>query len=137
VCRPAGYGEKICMQIPVSLTNAPLDVLRSRFGYESFRGRQEYIINRLLGAGGERRSMLVLMPTGGGKSLCYQIPALCLEGGTLVISPLIALMQDQVDALRRRNIPASFINSTVSREERETRLERFVAGETKLLYVTP
>jgi len=77
------------------------------------------------------------MPTGGGKSLCYQIPALIFEGGTLVISPLIALMQDQVDALRKRNIPASFINSTVSRNDRSKRLNDFVSGKIKLLYITP
>ncbi len=77
------------------------------------------------------------MPTGGGKSLCYQLPALMLNGGTLVISPLIALMQDQVDALRKRGIPAAFINSTVSAEDKQKRLNSFIAGRIKLLYVTP
>ncbi len=119
------------------LLHPPIDILRSSFGFESFRGEQEHIINRLLGIGGERGHCLVLMPTGGGKSLCYQVPALALEGGTLVISPLIALMQDQVDALRRRGIPAAFINSTVSKADREKRLEDFLAGRYKLLYVTP
>jgi ATP-dependent DNA helicase RecQ len=78
-----------------------------------------------------------MMPTGAGKSLCYQIPALSFPGGCLVISPLIALMQDQVDALRRKAIEAHFINSTVSRDERERRLDEFVRGNIKLLYVTP
>ena len=77
------------------------------------------------------------MPTGGGKSLCYQIPALALDGGTIVISPLIALMQDQVDALKKKNIPAEFINSTVKPEQRKDRLQKFVDGKIKLLYVTP
>ena len=79
----------------------------------------------------------MLMPTGGGKSLCYQVPALMFDGGTIVISPLIALMQDQVDTLRRKNIPASFINSTVSGSDKRKRLQSFITGETKLLYVTP
>jgi ATP-dependent DNA helicase RecQ len=77
------------------------------------------------------------MPTGGGKSVCYQIPALMFEGGTIVISPLIALMQDQVDALKNKGIPAEFINSTVNPKQREERLKSFVDGKTKLLYVTP
>ena len=77
------------------------------------------------------------MPTGGGKSLCYQIPALCLEGKTIVLSPLVSLMKDQVDALRKRDIKAHYINATVSREDREKRLESFVYGDTKILYITP
>jgi len=112
----------------------PRSVLKKYFGYHLFQGLQEPIINRLVD---EKKHSLVLMPTGSGKSLCYQIPALIFEGGTLVISPLIALMQDQVDALRRRKIPASFINSTVSKKDRTKRLEDFVSGKTKLLYVTP
>jgi len=112
----------------------PLKVLGEYFGYDSFKGLQEKIINRLAN---EKKHSLVLMPTGSGKSLCYQIPALIFDGGTLVISPLIALMQDQVDALRKRNIPASFINSTVSKDDRGKRLNDFVSGKIKLLYVTP
>ncbi|MCB0311808.1 MAG: DEAD/DEAH box helicase, partial [Calditrichaeota bacterium] len=84
----------------------PLDVLQQYFQFDSFRGAQEEIINRLVFSADGGDHCLVLMPTGGGKSLCYQVPALCFEGGTLVLSPLIALMQDQVDALRRKNIPA-------------------------------
>ena len=111
-----------------------VDTLKKYFGYDSFRGRQEEIINRVTE---EKKHSLVLMPTGGGKSLCYQIPALMFDGGTIVISPLIALMQDQVDALRERKIPASFINSTVSKQNREERLDDFVSGKLKMLYVTP
>ena len=96
---------------------------------------QERVIERLIG--GNSGHALVIMPTGAGKSLCYQIPALCLEGKTLVLSPLIALMQDQVDALKERGIPADYINSTVSGSERERRMEEFLYGSTKLLYVTP
>lgn len=110
------------------------DILKNYFGFDSFLGDQEAIINRLTR---ERKHCLVLMPTGGGKSLCYQIPALMFEGGTIVISPLIALMQDQVDALRKKKIPAAYINSTVSKANREKRLEGFIAGRFKMLYVTP
>ena len=112
----------------------PIEVLIKYFGYDSFKGLQEIIINRLLN---EKAHCLVLMPTGGGKSICYQLPALILEGGTIVISPLIALMQDQVDALKRKNIPANFINSTVTPEQRKERLNGFIEGKLKLLYVTP
>ncbi len=114
--------------------NQPSDILKQYFGFDSFRGRQEEIIDRIVN---ERKHSLVLMPTGGGKSLCYQVPALCFEGGTIVISPLIALMPDQVDALRMKNIPAGFINSTLSKQERERSLEDFIKGKIKLLYVTP
>jgi ATP-dependent DNA helicase RecQ len=111
-----------------------LKILKKFFSYDSFRGLQEEIINRIVY---EKKHSLVLMPTGGGKSLCYQIPALFFDGGTIVISPLIALMQDQVDALKKKNIQANFINSTVSKQERDSRLLDFVDGKIKLLYVTP
>ena len=88
-------------------------VLESTFGYPSFRHPQEDIINTVV-AGGDA---LVLMPTGGGKSLCYQIPALVRDGCGIVVSPLIALMQDQVDALRQLGVKASYLNSTLSAEE--------------------
>ncbi len=110
------------------------NLLNKYFGYTSFRPDQEEIINRLTK---EQKHCLVLMPTGAGKSVCYQIPALMFEGGTIVISPLIALMQDQVDALKKKNIPAEFINSTVTPDKRRERLAKFVSGKTKLLYVTP
>lgn len=112
----------------------PLRILQKYFGHDLFRNEQDKIIERTVN---EKKHSLVLMPTGSGKSLCYQIPALMFEGGTLVISPLIALMQDQVDALRKKNIPAGFINSTLSKKEREKRLEDFLEGKIKLLYVTP
>ena len=112
----------------------PLQILKHYFSYDAFRGKQEEIINRIVQ---EKKHSLVLMPTGSGKSLCYQIPALCFDNSTIVISPLIALMQDQVDVLRKKNIPAAFINSTLSKQEREKRLEQFVDGKIKLLYVTP
>jgi ATP-dependent DNA helicase RecQ len=113
---------------------SPEDVLQQYFGFEEFRGEQKNIIERTLNNEGHS---LIIMPTGSGKSLCYQVPALIFKGGTLVISPLIALMQDQVDALRKKNIPAGFINSTLNKNERENRLEAFLAGRIKLLYVTP
>ena len=112
----------------------PVKILKKYFGYSAFQGLQEPIINRLVD---KKKHSLVLMPTGSGKSLCYQIPALIFDGGTLVISPLIALMQDQVDTLRKRKIPASFINSTVSKTDRTKRLNDFISGKLKMLYVTP
>ncbi len=112
----------------------PLEILQKHYGFTEFRGLQETIINGLVS---DKKHSLVLMPTGGGKSMIYQIPALIFDGGTIVISPLIALMQDQVDALKKRNIPAEFINSTVSKGNRERRLQNFVDGKIKLLYVTP
>lgn len=116
------------------MNNKIFDILKNYFGFDSFKGEQEAIISRIVN---ERKHSLVLMPTGSGKSLCYQIPALYFENSTIVISPLIALMQDQVDALRKKNIPAAFINSTLSKQEREKRLKDFLDGKIKLLYVTP
>jgi ATP-dependent DNA helicase RecQ len=109
-------------------------ILKDTFNYDSFRGEQEAIIKRIIE---EQKHSLVLMPTGSGKSLCYQIPALYFENSTIVISPLIALMQDQVDVLKRKNVSAAFINSTLSKLEKEKRLTDFVDGKIKLLYVTP
>ncbi|MCB9882501.1 MAG: ATP-dependent DNA helicase RecQ [Planctomycetes bacterium] len=107
--------------------------LLERFGFDSFRSRQLEVVRHVMGGG----SALVLFPTGEGKSLCYQFPGVMLEGLTLVVSPLIALMKDQVDALHRKGIAATFINSSLSRAEREERQERVAAGEFDLLYVTP
>ncbi|UCC74848.1 MAG: RecQ family ATP-dependent DNA helicase [Gemmatimonadota bacterium] len=107
--------------------------LERYFGYDDFRpGQREAILSVLRG-----RDTLIVMPTGGGKSLCYQIPALVLPGLTLVVSPLIALMLDQVAALERRGIAAALINSSLSGAEIDERLARAVTGELKLLYVAP
>ena len=107
--------------------------LHDVFGYERFRGDQAAIIDAVLAG----RDALVLMPTGGGKSLCYQIPALIRDGVGLVVSPLIALMQDQVRALHELGIEAAFLNSSLSREEQDDVIRRLKAGELKLLYVAP
>lgn len=112
---------------------APLTILQSVFGYSTFRPPQEEIINTILAG----RDAFVLMPTGGGKSLCYQIPALILPGVTIVISPLIALMKDQVDALRLLGVDAAYINSSLSSDERTDILERVADGRVRLLYVSP
>ena len=109
-------------------------ILKKYYGFDTFRESQEEVIKRLVE---ENEHCLLLMPTGGGKSVCYQVPSQIFEGGTIVISPLIALMQDQVDALHKKGIDATFINSTVSKKDRETRLNDFVSGKYKLLYVTP
>ena len=108
-------------------------VLHRVFGYESFRGRQEEIIAHVIDGG----DALVLMPTGGGKSLCYQIPALVRPGTGVVISPLIALMQDQVQALRQLGIRADFLNSTQDPGTRHVVEQQFQAGELDLLYLAP
>ncbi|MCB1185017.1 DNA helicase RecQ [bacterium] len=112
---------------------SPLDVLSRVFGYDAFRGRQQEIIDHTLAGG----SSLVLMPTGGGKSVCYQVPALLRPGTGIVVSPLIALMQDQVGALRQVGVRAAFLNSTLPADE-AARVERQVrTGELDLLYVAP
>ncbi|PXY30901.1 DNA helicase RecQ [Prauserella muralis] len=110
-----------------------LQVLNRVFGYDSFRDGQQEIIDHVT-AGGDA---LVLMPTGGGKSLCYQIPALVRDGVGVVISPLIALMQDQVDALRALGVRAGFLNSTQDPDERRMVEAEFLAGELDLLYLAP
>jgi ATP-dependent DNA helicase RecQ len=108
-------------------------VLRRVFGYDSFRTGQREVIDHVIGGG----DALVLMPTGGGKSLCYQIPALVRDGVGVVVSPLIALMQDQVDALRALGVRAGFLNSTQGVDERRAVESAFLAGELDLLYLAP
>ncbi len=115
------------------------DILRERFGFEALRPLQARIVERVM-LGGDA---LVVMPTGSGKSLCFQLPALAIGGGaseagvTLVFSPLIALMEDQVQALRARGIRAQYINSTLSRKEREKRYAKLGKGAYELIYATP
>ena len=111
----------------------PRDLLRTCFGYHDFRGHQEEIIHHVL-AGNDT---LVLMPTGSGKSLCYQIPAMLRPGVGVVVSPLIALMQNQVDAVRQTGISAAFLNSTLDPLEAQAVKTRLLAGELDLLYVAP
>ncbi len=111
----------------------PLHLLQHTFGYHAFRGQQAAIIDTLVAG----QDALVLMPTGGGKSLCYQIPALLRQGAGVVISPLIALMQDQVDALRALGIRAGFLNSTLSFDEANHLAHELRQGELDLLYVAP
>lgn len=108
-------------------------LLSEKFGYTQFRNGQEEIIQKVL----QKQNVLGIMPTGGGKSICYQLPALVLEGLTLVISPLISLMKDQVDSLNEVGIPAAFINSTLSNLEMNERVRKASRGEIKLLYVAP
>src|SRR5690606_37711135 len=110
-----------------------LDLLKTHFGYETFLPNQEEIINNLL----DQKDTIAIMPTGGGKSLCFQLPALALEGTAIVVSPLIALMKDQVDALKANGISASFFNSSQPYEEQQQVLKNLQNGELKLLYVAP
>lgn len=111
----------------------PLEILNKKFGFPAFRQNQKEIISRVL----SKKDTFVLMPTGGGKSLCYQIPALIFEGITIVISPLIALMKDQVDALRVNGIAAAFLNSTQNSSEQSAIIRQLENKELKLLYLAP
>lgn len=113
--------------------NTPLQVLQTTFGYNQFRGEQQAIVEHVCGGG----DALVLMPTGGGKSLCYQIPALIRDGLAIIVSPLIALMQNQVEALQQLGIEAAFLNSSLSAEQNAQTTQRILAGNIKLLYVAP
>jgi ATP-dependent DNA helicase RecQ len=119
--------------MPVSISDSALQVLNTVFGYPAFRGDQQAIIEHVA-AGGDA---LVLMPTGGGKSLCYQIPALLREGTAVVVSPLIALMQDQVQALLQLGVEAAFLNSSLDAQAQREVEQRYARGELKLLYVAP
>ncbi|MDE6443792.1 MAG: DNA helicase RecQ [Muribaculaceae bacterium] len=112
---------------------SPIDILKKFYGYSSFRPGQEEIISNTLAG----RDSLVLMPTGGGKSLCYQIPALCLPGITIVVSPLIALMNDQVQSLRANGVRAEAIHSNRPEDENDMALELAARGEHKMIYISP
>lgn len=111
----------------------PEQVLKDNFGFKTFRSGQKEVISRVING----ENVLAVMPTGGGKSLCYQIPALVKSGVTLVVSPLISLMKDQVDALRQNGIAAAAINSTIPQEEVNPILRQAYEGQVKLIYVTP
>jgi ATP-dependent DNA helicase RecQ len=115
------------------MSMSALTILQTIFGYPAFRGAQQAIIEHVASGG----DALVLMPTGGGKSLCYQIPALLREGTAIVVSPLIALMQDQVDALRQLGVEAAFLNSSLDPFAQRDVEQRFANGALKLLYVAP
>ncbi|MDO6425966.1 DNA helicase RecQ [Thalassotalea sp. 1_MG-2023] len=115
----------------------PLNTLQQNlqeiFGYSEFRAGQQHVIEQIISG----RDCLVLMPTGGGKSLCYQLPATLLNGITIVVSPLIALMKDQVDSLNRQGIPAAYVNSSLSNEQVQETFTRLANGQLTLLYVAP
>src|ERR1700748_976038 len=112
---------------------SPKQALQKYFGYSEFRHGQEAIIQHIL----DKKDVMVLMPTGGGKSLCYQLPAVMMDGLTIVISPLIALMKDQVDALNVNGIPAAFLNSAQSPDEQRELIAKLRANQIKLLYMAP
>ena len=112
---------------------SPQSILQTVFGYNQFRHQQQAIVEHVISG----QDALVLMPTGGGKSLCYQIPALAREGLAIVVSPLIALMQDQVEALQQLGVNAAFLNSSLSAEDNSRITRQVIAGEIKLLYVAP
>ena len=122
-------GTELITDVALGEADAALGVLNRVFGYDAFRGNQREVIDHVISGG----DALVLMPTGGGKSLCYQIPALVRDGTGVVISPLIALMQDQVDALRTLGVRAGFLNSTQDLDERRLVEQEFTAGEIDLL----
>ncbi len=119
--------------IPTPSEMKPEQALHKFFGFDAFRLGQDRVVTAIL----EKRDALVVMPTGAGKSLCFQLPALLMEGVTVVVSPLIALMKDQVDALREKKIAATFINSSLSLQEQSERLQKLAEGVYKLVYVAP
>ncbi|AWL13362.1 DNA helicase [Saliniradius amylolyticus] len=123
--------DSVVASHPKAIT--PVTVLRDYFGYSEFRRGQQEVIDAAL----QGRDSLVLMPTGGGKSLCYQVPALLLEGLTVVVSPLISLMKDQVDALRAAGIPAAYLTSSLDRQQQLQVLAGVQDGKYRLLYVAP
>ena len=121
------------MRMVISQEEEIKDKLKEVFGFSGFRGTQEKIIHNILAG----KNTFVLMPTGAGKSLCYQLPAIVSEGTAIVISPLIALMKNQVDQMNAFGINAQFLNSTLSRADIKRVKEDTLAGEVKLLYVAP
>ena len=119
--------------VPLEDSASPLHLLKTVFGYDEFRPLQEEILENILG----RRDTLIIMPTGGGKSLCYQLPALLFDGLTVVVSPLISLMQDQVTQLQQLGVSAVYLNSTLTHDEYLSTTHRIRRSEVKLLYVAP
>ncbi|KHD17015.1 DNA helicase RecQ [Clostridium butyricum] len=115
------------------INKSPQSVLEKYYGYKSFREGQENIINSIV----QGRDVLAIMPTGGGKSICYQVPALMLEGLTIVISPLISLMKDQVDTLKDMGVEAEYINSTLSSAEENDIINKIERNQVKILYIAP
>ena len=113
--------------------STPQTILQNVFGYQQFRQGQQEVIEATLAG----KDTLVIMTTGGGKSLCYQVPSLCLEGITLVISPLISLMKDQVDQLLTNGIEAGYLNSSQTLEEQRVIEQKALSGQLKLLYLSP
>ncbi|MFM7073843.1 MAG: DEAD/DEAH box helicase, partial [Planctomycetota bacterium] len=109
------------------------EALKKFWGYDGFRPLQEEAMRTVL----DRRDSVVILPTGGGKSLCYQVPSICMPGLAVVVSPLISLMKDQVDALRACGVPAAYINSSQSSEERRAVSRSIEQGQLKLLYIAP
>jgi len=122
-----------CVTFACMIPMTAKEALKKYFGYDAFRGRQEEIIAHVLTG----KDALAVMPTGTGKSLCFQVPALCMEGITLVISPLIALMKDQVEALQANGIQAATLNSSLTPQEQHLVIQRIRSGEIKLLYLAP
>lgn len=114
-------------------SDSMLQALQDHFGYSAFRHSQEEVIRQVLSG----KDALVLMPTGGGKSICYQLPALMMEGVTIVVSPLIALMKDQVDSLKQNGIAAAYLNSTLTGQEQYSLIQQLKTGSIRLLYVAP
>ena len=131
--RPEAYRQTHAKINQYTMTSPAQHILRDIFGYASFRGDQQAIVEQLAGGG----DALVLMPTGGGKSLCYQIPALMREGVGIIVSPLIALMQDQVDAMLLLGVKAAYLNSSLSSDAAREVQGRLLRGELDLLYVAP
>jgi ATP-dependent DNA helicase RecQ len=124
---PAGYNDRLPSDFDL------LTPLKRHWGYEGFRPLQERIVRSLL----DGRDIAVVMPTGGGKSLCYQLPALILGRTAIVISPLIALMQDQAAQLDQMGIPAAVLNSSLAAAQQDQVIRRAIAGEYRLLYLSP
>lgn len=131
--RPLHRGQRLSAEAPTAAPASPRSILRRVFGFDDFRPPQEAIITNIL----QRQDTLVIMPTGGGKSLCYQLPALLMEGMTVVVSPLISLMQDQVEQLRQLGIAAAFLNSSLNYADYLATTQRVRQGAVQLLYLAP